>query len=87
MRRDFAEKSEERTHPHKPRVGHPTEKERSIHREENYLEHLAEDILEDAAVMIVGDFFGSVDAGGGGELLGFAVFGFGADGDRFSGGE
>ena len=50
------------------------------------LEHLAEDVLEDAAVVVVGDFFGSVDAGGGGELLGFAAFGFGADGDGLSGG-
>ena len=27
------------------------------------LEHLAEDVLKDAAVMIVGDFFGSVGTG------------------------
>src|SRR6202012_5321040 len=48
------------------------------------LEHLAEDVLEDAAVFVVVDFFGGVDAGGDGEFFLGAVGGFGSDLDVFA---
>src|SRR5580704_5606901 len=44
-----------------------------------WLEHLAEDVLEDAAVFVVIDFFGGVDAGDYGEFLLAAVGGFRGD--------
>jgi hypothetical protein len=49
------------------------------------LQHLAEDVLQDAAVLVVGDFLGRVDADGSGEGFDFAVGRFGADGDALFG--
>jgi hypothetical protein len=51
------------------------------------LQHLAEDVREDAAVTVVGDFLGGVDARRGGELFFFAVRGFGTHGERSARGE
>src|SRR5579871_1466126 len=48
------------------------------------LEHLAEDVLQDAAVFVVVDFFGGVDAGGDGEFFLGAVGGFRGDLDVFA---
>src|SRR5580698_6523776 len=55
--------------------------------EPSRLEHLAEDVLEDAAVFVVVDFFGGVDAGDDGEFLLAAVGGFRGDLDVFARGE
>ena len=48
------------------------------------LQHLAKDVLQDAAVTIVGDFFGSVHADARLEGFDFAVGGFGVDGGFFA---
>jgi hypothetical protein len=48
---------------------------------------LAEDVLEDAAVLVVEDLLRGVDADGDGELDGGAGHVFGEDDERFSGGE
>lgn len=50
-----------------------------LHGGQDALQQLAEDVLEDAAVAIVGDFFGGVGAGGDGERGFFSVGGAGAD--------
>ena len=49
------------------------------------LQHLAEDVLENAAVVVVGDFEGSVYASGGGERLYRAAGIAGVDLNFFSG--
>src|ERR1035441_10392110 len=48
---------------------------------------LAEDVGEDAAVLVVEDFLGGVDADGGGEFGGFTAVVFGQDGDDAAVGE
>src|ERR1039458_9260444 len=48
---------------------------------------LAEDVGEDAAVLVVEDFLRGVDADGGGEFGGFAAVVFGEDGDDAAVGE
>src|SRR5713101_4880050 len=55
-----------------------------LHGGQDALQQLAEDVLEDAAVAIVGDFFGGVGAGGDGEGFFFSVGGAGADTKNFS---
>jgi hypothetical protein len=37
------------------------------------LEHLAQNVVKDAAVLVVGDFERGIDAGGGGEILFFTL--------------
>jgi hypothetical protein len=49
------------------------------------LQHLAKDVLQNAAVVVVGNFFGSVDARDGGELFFLAVAGLRSHRDRFAG--
>ena len=51
---------------------------------QSILEHLAKYVLQDTAVMVVGNFFRSIDAGDNGELLRFSVLGFGAHANGFS---
>src|SRR5207302_4340393 len=50
-------------HPHFLRVGLRVAVAQPI------LEHLSKDVLQNAAVVVIGNFFGSIDAGDNGELL------------------
>ena len=56
-------------HPTKAEGAAPREFARAARSTPMRLEHLAEDVLEDAAVFVVVDFFGGVNAGDDGEFL------------------
>jgi hypothetical protein len=50
-------------------------------------EHLAEDVLQDAAMLVIRDFFGSIHAGQRRDCFYFAVWSLGFDCDLFSRGQ